>query len=164
MRLNKLLQCFDSCFPKRKEQQLSCDSEGSNDGSRWSPFVTDLLVGEKQANNITMESLEIQNKHSVTWIYENFIRILCYCCCVLLLFPKYPIKKAGFAVDWLVEVLVLQLWFVVSHGVVKHHVLFGQLQQHRIVEELADTHILAQTLQDNKHKRSVMQGRKITNN
>lgn len=33
-----------------------------------------------------------------------------------------------------------------SHGVVKHHVLFGQLQQHRIVEELADTHVLAQTL------------------
>lgn len=39
----------------------------------------------------------------------------------------------------------------VSHRVVKHHVLFGQLQQHRIVEELADTHILAQTLQNNKH-------------
>lgn len=45
------------------------------------------------------------------------------------------------------EVLVLvHLRFAVSHGVVKHHVLFGQLQQHRIVEELADAHILAQTL------------------
>lgn len=34
----------------------------------------------------------------------------------------------------------------VSHWVVQHHVLFGQLQQHRIVEELADTDVLAQTL------------------
>ena len=38
----------------------------------------------------------------------------------------------------------------VSHGVVKHHVLFGQLQQHGVVEDLADAHILAQTLQSNK--------------
>lgn len=37
-----------------------------------------------------------------------------------------------------------------SHGVIQHHVLFGQLQQHRIVEELADAHILAQTLQNNR--------------
>lgn len=44
----------------------------------------------------------------------------------------------------------LQLWFAVSHWVVQYHVLFGQLQQHRIVEELADTHILAQTLQSHK--------------
>lgn len=35
-----------------------------------------------------------------------------------------------------------------SHGVVEHHVLFGQLQQHGIVEELADADVLAQTLQD----------------
>lgn len=41
-----------------------------------------------------------------------------------------------------------------SHGVVKHHVLFGQLQQHRIVEELADAYILAQTLQWEKKKKS----------
>lgn len=47
---------------------------------------------------------------------------------------------------------MVHLRFAVSHGVVKHHVLFGQLQQHRIVEELADAHILAQTLQNNKHR------------
>lgn len=35
---------------------------------------------------------------------------------------------------------------VISHGIVEHHVLFGQLQQHRVVEELADAHILAQAL------------------
>lgn len=35
---------------------------------------------------------------------------------------------------------------VASHGVVEHHVLLGQLQQHGIVEELADTDVLAQTL------------------
>lgn len=34
----------------------------------------------------------------------------------------------------------------ISHGIVEHHVLFGQLQQHRVVEELADAHILAQAL------------------
>ena len=33
-----------------------------------------------------------------------------------------------------------------SHWIVEHHVLLGQLQQHRIVEELADAHILAQAL------------------
>ena len=33
------------------------------------------------------------------------------------------------------------------HGVVEHHVLFGQFQQHGVVEELADTHVLAQSLQ-----------------
>ena len=37
-------------------------------------------------------------------------------------------------------------WKCSLHGVVEHHVLFGQLQQHRIVEELADTYILAQSL------------------
>lgn len=36
---------------------------------------------------------------------------------------------------------------MVSHWVVEHDVLFGQLQQHRIVEELADTDVLAETLQ-----------------
>lgn len=36
---------------------------------------------------------------------------------------------------------------MVSHGVVQHDVLFGQLQQHGIVKELADTDVLAQTLQ-----------------
>lgn len=34
-----------------------------------------------------------------------------------------------------------------SHGVVEHHILLGELQQHRIIEELADAHILAETLQ-----------------
>lgn len=38
-----------------------------------------------------------------------------------------------------------------SHRVVQHHVLLGQLQQHRIVEELADAHVLAQTLWGNRH-------------
>ena len=33
-----------------------------------------------------------------------------------------------------------------SHWIVEHHVLLSQLQQHRIVEKLADAHILAQTL------------------
>lgn len=60
----------------------------------------------------------------------------------------------------------LQLWFgvsaAVSHRVVKHHVLFGQLQQHRIVEELADAHILAQTLQNNKCGMSDVQKGKLT--
>ena len=28
------------------------------------------------------------------------------------------------------------------HGLVEHHILFGQLQQHRIVEELADPRII----------------------
>lgn len=37
-----------------------------------------------------------------------------------------------------------------SHGVVEHHVLLGQLQQHRVVEELADAHILTQTLHGNQ--------------
>lgn len=34
-----------------------------------------------------------------------------------------------------------------SHGVVKHHILLGELQQHRVIEELADAHVLAETLQ-----------------
>ncbi|TRY59797.1 hypothetical protein DNTS_035228 [Danionella cerebrum] len=38
--------------------------------------------------------------------------------------------------------------FVSSHRVVEHHILFSQLQQHRVVEELADTDILAQTLEE----------------
>lgn len=33
-----------------------------------------------------------------------------------------------------------------SHGVVENDILLGQLQQHGIVEELADAHILAQAL------------------
>lgn len=33
------------------------------------------------------------------------------------------------------------------HWVALHHILFGQLQQHRVVEELVDTDILTQTLQ-----------------
>lgn len=39
-----------------------------------------------------------------------------------------------------------------SHRVVEHHVLFGQLQQHRIVEELADADVLAQTLQNRERR------------
>lgn len=39
---------------------------------------------------------------------------------------------------------------VVSHWVVQHHVLFGQLQQHGVVEELADADVLAQTLRRNE--------------
>lgn len=42
---------------------------------------------------------------------------------------------------------------VVSHWVVQHDVLFGQLQQHRIVEELADTDVLAQTLRSKEGSR-----------
>lgn len=45
---------------------------------------------------------------------------------------------------------------MVSHGVVEHHVLLGQLQQHGVVEELADADVLAQTLQEKergRHKR-----------
>lgn len=38
-----------------------------------------------------------------------------------------------------------------SHGVVENNILLGQLQQHGIIEELADAHILAQALQSN-HK------------
>lgn len=34
-----------------------------------------------------------------------------------------------------------------SHGVVENDVLFGQLQQHGVIEELADAHVLAQALQ-----------------
>lgn len=68
-----------------------------------------------------------------------------FCVIVTVLYHKYP---------WPAEVWVLAPWFAVcvavSHGVVKHHVLFGQLQQHRIVEELADAHIFAQTLKNNK--------------
>lgn len=33
-----------------------------------------------------------------------------------------------------------------SHRIVEHNVLFGKLQQHRIVEELADAHIFTQAL------------------
>lgn len=39
-----------------------------------------------------------------------------------------------------------------SHRVVEHHVLFGQLQQHRIVEELADADVLAQTLENRERR------------
>lgn len=40
-----------------------------------------------------------------------------------------------------------------SHGVVEHHVLFGQLQQHGVVEELADADVLAETLQERGRRR-----------
>lgn len=57
---------------------------------------------------------------------------------------------------WAAEVLVVLLEFAVnaaiSHGIVEHHVLFGQLQQHRVVEELADAHILAQALRRTQKK------------
>lgn len=39
-----------------------------------------------------------------------------------------------------------------SHGIVEHHVLLGQLQQHGVVKELADAHILAQTLHDGRQQ------------
>jgi len=38
--------------------------------------------------------------------------------------------------------------FVSSHRVVEHHILFGQLQQHRVIEELADANVLTQTLEE----------------
>ena len=34
----------------------------------------------------------------------------------------------------------------VLHWVVEHNILFSQLQQHRVVKELVDAHIFAQTL------------------
>jgi len=34
----------------------------------------------------------------------------------------------------------------VSHAIAQHDVLLGQFQQHWIIKELVDTHILAQTL------------------
>lgn len=42
---------------------------------------------------------------------------------------------------------------MVSHGVVQHDVLLGQLQQHGVVEELADADVLAQTLQSKEWSR-----------
>ena len=33
-----------------------------------------------------------------------------------------------------------------SHGVREHNVLFGKLQQHRVIEEFVDAHILTQAL------------------
>uniref|UniRef100_A0A480F5T5 116 kDa U5 small nuclear ribonucleoprotein component n=1 Tax=Sus scrofa TaxID=9823 RepID=A0A480F5T5_PIG len=33
-----------------------------------------------------------------------------------------------------------------SHGVIEHNILLGELQQHRIIEELADAHVLTQAL------------------
>lgn len=36
-----------------------------------------------------------------------------------------------------------------SHGVVENDVLLGQFQQHGVVEELADAHVLTQALQGN---------------
>ena len=33
-----------------------------------------------------------------------------------------------------------------SHGIAKHDILLGQLQQHGIVKELVDAHILTQAL------------------
>ena len=37
------------------------------------------------------------------------------------------------------------------HWVVEHDVLFGQLQQHRVVKELVDAHVLAQALLKEEH-------------
>lgn len=34
-----------------------------------------------------------------------------------------------------------------SHGVIEHNILLGELQQHGIIKELADAHILTQSLQ-----------------
>lgn len=34
-----------------------------------------------------------------------------------------------------------------SHGVIEHNILLGELQQHRIIEELADAHVFTQALQ-----------------
>lgn len=34
-----------------------------------------------------------------------------------------------------------------SHGVIEHNILFGKLQQHRIIEEFADAHIFTEALQ-----------------
>ena len=34
----------------------------------------------------------------------------------------------------------------VSHAVAQHYVLLGQFQQHWVIKELVNTHILAQTL------------------
>lgn len=34
-----------------------------------------------------------------------------------------------------------------SHGVIEHDILLGELQQHRIIEELADAHVFTQALQ-----------------
>ena len=39
-----------------------------------------------------------------------------------------------------------------SHAVAQHDVLLGEFQQHRVVEELVDTHVLAQTLCKNPSK------------
>lgn len=36
-----------------------------------------------------------------------------------------------------------------SHGVVENDVLLGQFQQHGVVKELADAHVLTQALQGN---------------
>lgn len=79
-------------------------------------------------------------RHSCDSIDRVFSWFLSMCYCGWILPQTSPYKS--------------RIWrrlSAVSHRVVKHHVLFGQLQQHRIVEELADTHILAQTLQNNKH-------------
>lgn len=35
-----------------------------------------------------------------------------------------------------------------SHGVVEHNILLGELQQHGVIEELADAYVLAQALQE----------------
>lgn len=44
-------------------------------------------------------------------------------------------------VDWLVD------WFCsVLHGIVEHDILAGQLQQHRIIEELINADVFTETL------------------
>lgn len=33
-----------------------------------------------------------------------------------------------------------------SHGIIEHDILLGELQQHRVIEELADAHVFTQAL------------------
>lgn len=89
----------------------------------------------------------------VTWIYEN-VWILCSCGQII---PySYIHRICCWVITGGLGCSYNLSHVAVSHWVVKHHVLFGELQQHRVVEELADTHILTQTLQNNKYK-SVIQ-------
>ena len=49
-----------------------------------------------------------------------------------------------------------------SHGVVENNILLGQLQQHGVVEELADAHIFAQALRGNGKARSYSFGSQLS--
>lgn len=40
-----------------------------------------------------------------------------------------------------------------SHGVIEHNILLGELQQHRIIEELADADVFTQALQSGANAR-----------